>query len=279
MDSLVSVDWLHEHLNDPNLVVLDTTVQIDFDESGKLSISSGRDAYKKAHIPSAGFADLTSELVDTSSQYPYAIPAPERFANAMEALGVGDQSRVVLYANGYSAWAARVWWMLRWIGFDNAAVLDGGMGAWQAAGYPVSDKVPRVTRKSLTVATRPNLIADRDEVLSAISDDNVLLVDAMPEAHYRGEMVMYGRPGHIPTAINIPTVFSEDGHFLSDPALKELHSGVSKTRVITYCGGGISASANALALDRIGYTDIAVYINSLDEWASDPANPMNVVEE
>lgn len=276
MGSLVSVEWLKEHLDNPDLVVLDATVQIDFDENGAILASSGLDGYKQGHIPTAGFADLTNDLVDTSSQYPYAIPTPQEFAAAMGALGVGDHSRVVLYASNFSAWAARVWWMLRWIGFDDAAVLDGGLNAWTAAGYPVTTETASKEWATLSVALRPHLIAERDEVFSAINDDKVTLIDAMPAAHYRGEMVMYGRAGHIPTAINIPTVFAEDGHFLSENMLEEIHPIDRDSRVIAYCGGGISASANAFAMYRLGFTDIAVYMNSLDEWASDPANPLSV---
>jgi len=279
MESLVTADWLHHSFDDPNLVILDTTVQIDFDKDGNIVVSSGRDAYKKGHIPSAGFADLTSDLVDTDSPYPYAIPTPEKFASAMAGLGVGDKSRVVLYANGYSAWAARVWWMLRWIGVDDVAVLDGGLSAWTAAGYPLSTAPVERDRATLSVSLRPQLIADRDEVFAAIDDKNVVLIDAMPSAHYRGDLVMYGRAGHIPSSVNIPTVFSEDGYFLSDKTLHGLHRFDHDKRYITYCGGGISASANAFVMHRLGFTDVAVYMNSLEEWAANPANPLTVPDQ
>ncbi|MGC1439313.1 MAG: sulfurtransferase [Burkholderiaceae bacterium] len=239
-------------------------------------ISNGRDQYKNGHIPNAGFADLMSDLVDNTSEYPYAIPAPEKFAAAMAALGVGDTKFVVLYARDFSAWAARVWWMLRWIGFDNAAILDGGLNAWTAAGFPLDKQPAKVEKTTLSISLRPDLIAERDEVFDAISDKGVILIDAMPAAHYRGEMVMYGRAGHIPTAINVPTVFSDDGRFLSNEALSKLHPFDRDKRIITYCGGGISASANAFAMHRIGFYDIAVYMNSLDEWAANPGNPLSV---
>jgi len=276
IDSLVTAEWLKQHLDDSELVVLDASVVIAFDDKGAVSISSGRDQYDQGHIPTAGFADLTSDLVDTTSQYPYAIPKPEKFAAAMAALGVGDNSTVVLYATNYSAWAARVWWMLRWIGFDNAAILDGGLNAWTTAGFALSTDQVKADNATLSVALRPTLIVERDEVFGAISDNNVVLIDAMPAAHYRGEMVMYGRAGHIPTAINVPNVFSEDGRFLSDGVLAGLHSFDRKKRSITYCGGGISASSNAFVMHRLGFTNIGVYMNSLDEWAASPENPLVV---
>lgn len=274
VDSLVTAEWLKQNLDNPDLVVLDTSVVIAFDDKGSVSISSGRNQYEQEHIPTAAFADLTSDLIDTTSQYAYAIPKPEKFAAAMAALGVGDDSTVVLYATDYSAWAARVWWMLRWIGFDNARILDGGLSAWKAAGFPLSSEQVNVKPATLTVSLRSGLIAEQDEVFDAINDHNVVLIDAMPAAHYRGEMVMYGRAGHIPTAVNVPNVFAADGRFLPDKVLAGLHAFDRKKRFITYCGGGISASANAFVMHRLGFPDVGVYMNSLDEWAANPDNPL-----
>ena len=136
MDSLVTTQWLSEHLDDPKLVVLDCSVSVQPGEDGSLQILSGRADYEGGHIPSAGFADLMDDLADSDSQLGFAVGTPEQFCAAMGALGVGDDSRVVLYDGSNSAWAARVWWMLRWAGFDRAALLDGGLRAWTAEGLP-----------------------------------------------------------------------------------------------------------------------------------------------
>jgi thiosulfate/3-mercaptopyruvate sulfurtransferase len=130
----------------------------------------------------------------------------------------------------------------------------------------------------LTPAPRPELIADRDEVFAAIGDDSVTLIDAMPEPHYRGEMTMYARPGHIPSAINVSVMalLDETGRYWSDDELAALFDGDRATRAITYCGGGIAASSTALVMTRLGFTDVAVYTASLQEWAADPDNPMEV---
>ena len=162
MDTLVSAAWLEEHLDDPDLVVLDATVIVQPDGSGGFLSVSGRPSYESGHIPTAGFADLFGDLSDGDSPYQFARPSPEQFAAAMEALGVSDDSRVVLYDASGSMWAARVWWMLRWIGFDRAALLDGGLNAWTAGGRPLStepagrrDNSPSTTvRSSLPTATR-----------------------------------------------------------------------------------------------------------------------------
>ena len=198
----------------------------------------------------------------------------------MGALGVGDDSRVVLYDGYNSVWAARVWWMLRWVGFDNAALLDGGLGAWTAEERPLSTEPADEQPGVLTPSVRPALVADRDEVFAAMSDDAVSLIDVMPEPHFRGEMAMYDRPGHIPSAENVSVMalFNESMRFRPDDELAALFPYERDARVITYCGGGIAASATAFAMTRLGFTDVAVYTASLQEWAADPELPL-VVEE
>ena len=189
-----------------------------------------------------------------------------------------DAWPVVLYDASMSAWAARVWWMLRQVGFDRAAVLDGGLGAWNTEGRPLSTEPADRPAKTLTPAPRPELIADRDEVFAAIDDDAVSIIDVMPEAHYRGEMAMYDRPGHIPGAKNISVMglIDESGRYRTDDELAAMFDGDRKARVITYCGGGIAASSTAFIMTRLGFTDVAVYTASLQEWVADPANPLVV---
>jgi len=278
MDTLVSAQWLSEHLDDPDLVVLDCSVHIVQDEAGGFRPVNGRADYEIGHIPSAGFADLMGDLSDSESQLGFAVPTPEQFSAAMGALGVGDDSRVVLYDGSGSGWAARVWWMLRWVGFDRAALLDGGLAAWTAEDRPLSTEPATRPGKKLTPAPRPELIADRDEVLAAIDNNEVWIIDVLPEEHYRGEMAMYDRPGHIPGATNIPVfeLLAEEGGYRPLDELAALHDRDHDDRAITYCGGGIAASSNAFIMTRLGFTDVAVYTASLQEWAADPANPMVV---
>jgi thiosulfate/3-mercaptopyruvate sulfurtransferase len=257
MDSLVSATWLREHLDDPDLV------------------------FEAGHIPGAVFADFLGGLSDNDSELEFAIPSPEQFATYMGSLGVGDDSRVVIYDTNGMSWAARVWWMLRWIGFDQAALLDGSLEAWKAAGEEVSTEAATPTAKSLTINLRPELIANQDDVRAAIEDDAVHLIDSMPEQHYRGEWAMYARPGHITSASNVPvtSLFAEPGKFRSQAELDALFDGDRGTRAITYCGGGIAASSDAFVMTRLGFTDVAVYGASLQEWAADPDNPMDIVLE
>jgi len=278
IDSLVTTEWLSRHLGEPDLVVLDCTVRVERGQDGGLQVISGRADFESGHIPTAGFADLMGELADGSSQYRFAVPAPDRFAAAMAALGVGDGSRVVLYSGNDPGWAARVWWMLRWIGFDRAALLDGGLKAWSAEGRPLSTEPADRPARRLTVSLRPELIADRDEVRAAIGNEAVTLVDSLPEASFQGTFALYGRAGHIPGAINIPapSLVDELGHYLPQEQLAAMHGGDRGGWVITYCGGGIAASSGAFIMTRLGFTNVAVYMASLQEWVADPANPMEV---
>lgn len=281
MDTLVSAAWLSEHIDEAELVVLDCTVcTIPHDDGGFHNVS-GRPDYELGHIPNAGFADLKGELCDTSSPIEFALPSPEHFCRAMGALGVGDDSCVVLYDAKYSAWAARVWWMLRWVGFDNAAILDGGIAAWAAEGHPLSlEPVSRPARR-LTPKPRPELIADRDEVLAGIRDDDVYLIDTLPGVMYRGEVTVYQRPGHIPGAMNVDALalLDKTGRYRAEGELAAMHDLERGARIITYCGGGIAASSNAFIMTRLGFTNVAVYTASLQEWAANPDNPMVVGKE
>jgi thiosulfate/3-mercaptopyruvate sulfurtransferase len=226
----------------------------------------------------AGFADLTSDLCDANSPIEFALPTAEQFCSAMGELGVADDSRVVLYDGFLSAWAARVWWMLRWVGFDRAAILDGGLKVWTAEGRLLSVEPATRPMKRLTPAPRPELIADRDEVLAAIDDGAVSLIDTLPQAFYRGEQTLYARPGHIPGASNICALdlLDESGRYRPRDELAAMHDGDRNAHTITYCGGGIMASSSAFVMTRLGFTDVAVYTASLQEWAADPANPMIV---
>ena len=276
IDALVTAEWLSEHLDDPDLVVLDCTVLIEADENGAMLSSSGRANYEAGHIPSAGFADLKGDLSDLDGPLEFGMPTPEQFSAAIGALGVGDNSRVVLYSANQGVWAARVWWMLRWAGFDRVALLDGGLEAWVAEGRPLSTETTNRPAKQFDVELRPELIVDRDGVLAGIDSGNVSLIDAMPDAHYRGDFAMYDRPGHIVGATNMPSsdLLDETGRFRSFDELDMMHDGDRNGRVITYCGGGVAASSVAFTMHRLGFTDVAVYMGSLEEWAADPANPM-----
>ena len=276
MDTLVTTSWLDQHLDDEDLVVLDCAVYQEFNDDGSFHNVSGRRQYDEGHIPGAGFADLMGDLSDATSPIEFAVPSPERFCAAMGALGVGDTCRVVLYDENTSMWAARVWWMLRWVGFDRAAILDGGRKAWTDEGRPLSTEPASHPTRQLTPKPRPELIADEREVRDAIGDDAVRLIDTLPPPMFRGDETIYARPGHIPTAVNqcAMDLMDEGGRFRPQEELDTVLEGDRNARAITYCGGGIMASASAFAMSRSGFKDVAVYTASLQEWAANPENPL-----
>lgn len=278
MDTLVTAEWLKQHINDTDLVLLDCTVVTmpDANDPRGLHNVSGRPDYELGHIPNAGFADLKVNLCKYNDPVEFDLLSPEQFCAAMSELGVGDNSRVVLYDANYTGWAARVWWMLRWVGFDNAAILDGGLTAWTSTGNELSIEPVRRSAQQLTPKPRPELIAHHDEVLASIGNEAVILIDTLPEEFYRGEMSLYPRPGHIPDAVNINglSLLDKTGHLLKLDELAAMHAFDHNTRIITYCGGGIVASTDAFVLSRLGFNNVAVYMASLEEWTADPNNPM-----
>jgi thiosulfate/3-mercaptopyruvate sulfurtransferase len=279
---LVSAAWLAERGGDADVAVLDATVYLDPPTAPgePYDVRSGRPEWERAHVPGSHFADLVDALSDPHARYPFTLPSPVRFAEAISRLGVGDDTLVVTYDGDSGMWAARLWWMLRVFGHDHAVVLDGGLAAWAAAGrHLTSEPAPPPTPGRFTHRFRPELVAGRDEVRDALEDPSILLVNALSPELHRGEQARYGRAGHIPGSINVParSLLSEDGRFKPAHELREALSesgALDADRVIAYCGGGISAANDALALAVLGRGDVAIYDGSLREWAADPDLPL-----
>lgn len=279
---LVSDEWLAVHLGDADLVVLDATVHLDppTEPDEPYTARSGLLDWQRSHVPGSRFADLVDELSDPSARFPFTLPAAERFAMAIERLGVGDETLVVAYDGDSGMWAARLWWMLRTFGHDRVAVLDGGLTAWEAAGHAVTSNPPVPPASArFTARFRPELLAACDEVKDALEDPSILLVNALSPELHRGENARYGRAGHIPGSLNVParSLLGGDGRFLGPAALEAAFAesgALEADRVIAYCGGGISATNDALALAVLGRDDVAIYDGSLREWAADPGLPL-----
>ncbi|THE63403.1 sulfurtransferase [Salinadaptatus halalkaliphilus] len=286
MPDLVEPDWLEARLDEPDVQVIDCTVHLSFDpETGTRHTESGRADWEQGHVPGSAFVDIPTELSETDDpDYPYQVPSSDEFAAAMERLGVGDDSRVVLYDSAGNSWAARVWWLLRTFGFDRAGVLDGGWATWIDGDRPVSEAQPEPTRATFTPEYRPDLIVDKDDVLAAINDPDCALINGLrPEDHSGDGLRKYGRLGRIPSSENVPAVGEraivdqETARYQSLETLRQRFAQVGALeadRVLTYCGGGIAASNVAFALTRLGVDDVAVYDGSLAEWGRDESCPM-----
>ncbi|MCC4117013.1 sulfurtransferase [Aromatoleum toluclasticum] len=273
--TLISAHELAQHLDDPDWVIFDCRHDLanrDF----------GRDVYARAHIPGARFLhideDLSSPLTGTNGRHP--LPDPEAFAQRLARAGVGNETQVIAYDDAGGMFAARLWWMMRWIGHHCAAVLDGGLVAWLEAGQALTAKVPEPAPANFRVSLRPEVV-DAAWVLGHLRNPEMLLVDARSPDRYRGENeTLDPVGGHIPGAIN--RFFRDNldgrGHFKQASILREefgaLLKGGDAHRVVHQCGSGVTACHNLLAMESAGLTGSRLYAGSWSEWCADPARPV-----
>ena len=265
--TLVSTEWLAQHIKDPDLRILDASWHMP---------ATGRDAkaeYDKAHIPGARFFDV-DEISDHRSDLPHMAPPVEKFISRMRAMGIGDGHQVVVYDSTGLFSAARVWWTFRLMGKMDVAVLDGGLPKWQAEGREIEDMPPVVRDRHITVQRQSGLVKDVTQVAQASKLAETEIIDARAEARFKGE-VAEPRPGlrsgHIPNSKNLPyaNLLNADGTMKAPPALKAAFeaAGVDLSKpAITTCGSGVTAAILSLGLERIGHRNHALYDGSWSEW-------------
>ncbi|HJQ42501.1 MAG TPA: sulfurtransferase [Jatrophihabitantaceae bacterium] len=265
---LVSGEWLAAHLDDVRVV----------DVRWYLGGPPGRDAYDEAHIPGAVFLDVDTELSEpaTTEHGRHPLATPERFAAALGRAGIAEGTPVVAYDDRGGSIAARLWWMLHVLG-EPVAVLDGGLSAWsgelttELPTYPPVQRAPR--------AWPPNAFVDADIVASG----NAAVLDARTSERFaHGDPAVDPQPGHIPGARSAPWADNLDpdtGRFLPPGVLRERYAALAgDRRVIAYCGSGVTACHNLLALDVAGIRGGALYPGSWSQWASDPSRPTEIGE-
>jgi len=273
--SLVSTQWLANHLKDPDLRVLDASWYLP---------DAGRDAraeYKAAHIPGARFFDI-QEISDARSDLPHMAPPAEKFMSRMRSMGVGDGHQIVVYDGAGLLSAARVWWLFRLMGHRDVAVLDGGLPKWQAEGRAVEDMAPIVKDRHLTVRFQNHLVRDVTQVSQASKLGTTQIVDARATARFRGDAPEPRaglRAGHIPGSRNVPftDLLNDDKTMKSPDETRRVfeQAGVDVTQpVITSCGSGITAAILALALERLGNDSWSLYDGSWAEWGMFPTVPV-----
>lgn len=278
---LVSSTWLEQHLDHPALRILECTMVMQPKDDGSVAFVPGLSMWLENHIPNSRYVDVGGELSDPDGDLNMMMPPVDSLAETFRTMGIGDGTAVVCYDRGNHAWAARVWWLLKNCGFDNAAVLDGGWKKWQGESRPVSDQVIKwPDAQSFSVVPHPEMMADKERVKAVCENQDALLLHSLPLPMFTGEVNAYGRPGRIPGSKHLYCEALLDpvtNTYLDTDTLRAriAAAGISEDdAVITYCGGGIAASANALALTAAGYEKVAVYDGSLSEWAADLNLPM-----
>ena len=272
VSNLLSCDELRGLLHDPDLRIIDARHDL-------VDPEAGRSAWTEAHLPGAVHLDLTTDLSGPVLEHGGRHPLPT--VDAMAALfgrsGIGPGTRVVVYDRDTGMFAARVWWMLRYLGHDDVQVLDGGIAAWQALGLPLEQSSTAPEPRAFVPRPRPEMLATRADVLSSLGDETVLLLDARSGERFRGEVASFDPlPGHIPGAVN---------HFYADnlshgrlrPAaeLRELYRDVaSAPAAIAYCGSGVSAALDLLAIDEAGIRLPRLYVGSWSDWSAHEGAPV-----
>jgi thiosulfate/3-mercaptopyruvate sulfurtransferase len=278
--TIVSAAWLRDHVRSPDLVILDARFSLDDEEWGQRT-------YLEEHIPGALYADtathLAGEIVPgVTGRRPF--PEPEAFAAQLGAWGIDESTQVVVYdADGGRMSAARVWVMLRWLGHTRVAVLDGGWQAWVAAGGAVTADVPAPTTTTYPMRLRPELLAEVDEVDEYRQRPRTCVFDSRGAEGYHGGGV-YHDPvrGHIAGAglADRANTTNADLTFRSPDELRayyvELLDGVDPGEVIYYCGSGITAAQNVLAMSIAGMEGSRMYVGSWSEWITDPSRPVEL---
>ncbi len=284
-DALISTDALARSLGDTNLRVFDCTTYLEPTPAGSddpYIAVPGHKSFAEAHIPGADFLDLQGEFSDTATRLRFMMPPIAQLEAAFGRHGIGNDSRVVLYSIGTMMWATRFWWMLKALGFDGAAVLDGGLDKWRAEGRPVETGAAKGYPPAHFVAKPwPGRFVDKQAVLAATTNPKAVIVNALgPQFHKGLEPSRYGRAGRVPASVNVPAATLVDPQTkaftaLGDAEAKFAAAGIARDKhVIAYCGGGISATIDLFLLHQLGFDDITLYDASMGEWAKDATLPI-----
>ncbi len=284
-NALISTEALAHELGNTKLRVFDCTTYLEPPPPGNddpYVAVPGRNTFEAAHIPGADFLDLQGEFSDKGTRLRFMMPPVAQLEAAFGCHGIGPGAPVVLYSIGTMMWATRFWWMLKALGFDEAAVLDGGFDKWQAEGRPVeSGPTKGYPPAGFVARPRAGQFVDKEAVLAASGNPEFVIVNALgPQFHLGLEPSRYGRPGRIPGSVNVPAASLVDPHTkafttLEDAAAKFDAAGVRKDRhTIVYCGGGISATVDLFLLQQLGFDDLTLYDGSMGEWARDPTLPI-----
>lgn len=276
--NIVQLEWLAQRLGDPEVVVADCRFTL-----GKPN--EGREAYQSGHIPGAVFFDLEEDMSGSVGEHGGRHPLPDLgpFTQKLGRNGIGGDTIVVAYDDQGGTVAARLWWMLQFLGHDRVYVLDRGFSGWETAGYPVTTDVPEPHQRAFTGKVRTDMLVCMEDVKAASIRPGVALIDSREEGRYKGLFEPIDPiAGHIPGALNYfwKDNLQEDGAWKMREALRQRFDGLSGAEeIVVYCGSGVSACPNVLALQEAGFNNMKLYAGSWSDWITYPENLIATDEE
>lgn len=274
MKTFISKEELTALLNNDNVRIVDCRFQLGNPQFGESQ-------YIESHIPGAVYFDLEKDLsaVVTKHGGRHPLPKVENFQKKLEQVGISNQTLVVAYDGGEGSYAARLWWLLKYVGHEEVFILDGGFKEWQESALPVSDEVPTNTPSTYRVELQDDMLATIEDVKQAVKERSVTLIDSRASNRYLGvEEPIDKKAGHIPKAINKDWVEGfQNGHFKTPSEQEERFQELSKDEpIIVYCGSGVTATPNYIALKEAGYTNIKLYAGSFSDWISYDENEIEI---
>jgi thiosulfate/3-mercaptopyruvate sulfurtransferase len=284
-NGLIGTAELAEIIGQPSLRLFDCTTYLEPAPAGSdvpYIAVPGRHTFEAGHIPGADFLDLQGEFSDQDTELRFMMPDIAQLAAAFGRHGVSGDSEVVLYSIGTPMWATRFWWMLTSLGFENLAVLDGGLDKWKLEGRALETGPAKgYASATFTAKPKPGFFVDKYATLQAGTERNTVVVNALgPQFHKGLEASRYGRPGRVPGSCNVSAATLLDPATkafvpLADAEAKFTAQGITRDkRVVAYCGGGISATIDLFLLHRLGYRNLTLYDGSMGEWAKDASLPI-----
>lgn len=264
---VVSPTWLFEHLEDPQVVIVDCRFSL-------ADPQLGRQQYQASHIKNSYYLDLNQDLSSPVGQHGgrHPLPNPNDIANKLSAIGVkSPETLVVAYDDSRFAFAARLWWLLRYLGHEQVAVLDGGFAGWQKAGYPITDVLPTPKMGRFVAQAQIDRVVDITAVINRKDSPEVVLIDSRESDRYRGEREPIDKiAGHIPGAVNYPwQEITDSGYLLPQSEQRRRWEEIETAEeILVYCGSGVTACVNLLSLELAGISKGKLYAGSWSDWIS-----------
>ncbi|MFD2614529.1 sulfurtransferase [Paenibacillus gansuensis] len=278
MNAIIPQAWLQERLQQPGIVIVDCRFQLGKPESGHTE-------YQESHIPGAVYLDLEKDLSAPVGEHGGRHPLPDivDLSVTFSRAGIGNESIVVAYDDQGGAMASRLWWLLTYLGHEKVYVLDEGFTAWKQAGLPVTEEQTEVVPARFIATVQHSMLAEVYDVRDTLGTDRAVLIDSREAARYRGEVEPIDRvAGHIPGAVNRFWKDALDARGAWKPAVEQAarFDGIPQdAEIIVYCGSGVTATPNVLALREAGFTSVKLYAGSWSDWISYEGNPVAVGEE